>query len=132
MKILQKQNSSLKQKYSKILECSLIFSLILVAFLFYSFKSFEHENNLPIILINDFEVFDIPQTWQDKPKPPPSRPPYPVESEIDDPLSPDLKIEFPEQGLLASLGNPPPLPQLDEPDVWQFELVEEKLASFKK
>jgi protein TonB len=120
----------LKLKYRKVLEGSLMLSIIIVLFLFYSFKTFEHENKLPNIVIDDFEVFDIPQTHHNKPKPPPSRPPFPVEAEPDE-LVPDITIEVINEGLLASLGDPPPPPQLKEPDVYEFVKVQEKPVLLK-
>jgi len=132
MKNYQKRINILKQKYKKVLETSLSVSLIIVAFLLYSFKSFDHKMKLPKVLIDEFEIVDIPQTEHTKPKPPsPPLPPFPVEAEIDE-LIENVIIEFPTFSQIASLGAPPPLPQLDEPDVWTFEAVQEKPVLLKQ
>ena len=81
MKNYQKRISKLKRNYKKVLEISLSISLILVAFLFYSFKSFEHELKLPKVILDEMEIVDIPQTEHSKPKPPP--PPLPPIDEPD-------------------------------------------------
>jgi len=122
----QKTISNLKQKYKKVLETSLSISLILIAFLFYSFKSFENDNKLPIVIDGFLEIVDIPQTTQPNPKPRPPLPKIPTEIEDDDKILGDVIIEFPDQGYLASLGDALALPQIKEPDVWEFEKVEEK------
>jgi len=131
MKNYQKRINILKQKYKKVLETSLSVSLIIVAFLFYSFKSFDHKMKLPKVLIDEFEIVDIPQTEQNEPKPPPPLPPFPVEAEIDE-LVGDIPIDLFKPEVLVSLGAPPPLPQLDEPDVWTFEAVQEKPVLLKQ
>jgi len=132
MKNYQKGINVLKQKYKKVLETSLSVSLIIVAFLFYSFKSFDHEMKLPKVLIDEFEIVNIPQTTQPEHKPRPPLPKIPIETEDDDELSGDEIIDFPDHGYLASLGDPPLLPQLDEPDVWTFEAVQEKPVLLKQ
>ena len=47
----RKRISILKPKYKKVLEASLSVSLIFIAFLFYSFKSFDHEMKLQISFV---------------------------------------------------------------------------------
>ena len=96
-----------------------------MAFLFYSFKSFEHEYKLSTAPFLDFEVEFIEPTKPDTPKPPPSRPPIPVEAEIDE-FVPDIPVEIFKFHILAFLGNPLPLPQLEEFDVWNFEVVQQR------
>jgi protein TonB len=130
MNIFKKRISRLEQKYKKVLEVSLMFSLMIVALFFYSFKSFKHNTHLPDVSIDVFDVVEIPQTEQNNPEPSPIRPPYPVEIDGDE-LSPDIEIEYPTIDIFAKLGDAPPLPQLKEPDVWIFELVEEKPVVIK-
>ena len=85
---------------------------------------------MPIAPFLDFEIEFIEPTKPDTPKPPPSRPPMPVESEIDE-FVPDIPVEIFKPHILASLGDPLPLPQLEEPDVWDFEVVQEKPVLLK-
>jgi periplasmic protein TonB len=126
-----KKLNHLKQNHRKALESSLMLSLIIVAFLFYSFKSFDNKYKLPSAPSIDFEIEFIEPTKPDPPKPPPSKPPIPVEAEIDE-LAPDIPIDFFEEGPLASFGNPPPPPPIDEPDVYEFVHVQEKPVLLKQ
>lgn len=117
-------DSNFKQKYRIVLEISTILSLVIVAFLFYSFKAFENKANN----FNKYEppiiVFDTPLTKQNKPKPPPSCPQKPVEAEedelIDDVTIGDTDIDF-------TNFNDEIIPPPDEPaEELEFFAVSEK------
>jgi len=77
------------------------------------------------LILDDFEVLNVPQTIHPKPKPRPSLPKIPLEIE-DDEFSGDELTDFPDLDYLASLGDPPAMPQIKEPDIWDFEKVEQK------
>ena len=118
------RNGSLKQKYRKILETSSLLSLLIVAFLFYSFKSFKHESSFIDAKPTEIEVLPPPKTQQNKPKPPPSRPQIPIEAEDDDFLD-DVTIEntvIDFREIATDITAPP-----DDPDeIFEFYAVSEK------
>jgi len=94
----KQNNGFLKKNYRKVLESSTVLSLIVVAMLFYSFKTFKHDNQLPVAELGEFEVLPPPKTQQNKPKPPPKRPQIPIEIDDDDFMGdetiPDTDIDF--------------------------------------
>ena len=119
-----KRNGSLKQKYRTTLETSSLLSLLIIAFLFYSFKSFEHESSFIDTKPTEIEVLPPPKTQQNKPKPPPSRPQIPIEAEDDEFLEDvtieDTEIDFSE--ITTEIVAPP-----DDPDeIFEFYAVSEK------
>jgi len=74
----------LKLKYRKVLESSLVVSLMVLAIGFYSFKQFENISQLPESPDIQIEVIEIPPTEQISKPPPPSRPSIPVEADDDE------------------------------------------------
>ncbi len=61
----------LKLKYRKVLETSLVVSLMMLVILFFSFKQFETTTQLPESPDIQIEVIDIPPTEQISKPPPP-------------------------------------------------------------
>jgi protein TonB len=113
-----------KQKYRKILESSGVLSILILTLLFYSFKTFKYENKLPKAEVIVIEALPPLQTQQNKPKPPPSRPQIPVETEedelLDDVTIADTDINFNE--INTDVIAPP-----DDPDeIFEFFAVSEK------
>ena len=113
-----------KQKYRKMLESSGVLSILILILLFYSFKTFKYENKLPKAEVIVIEALPPPQTQQNKPKPPPSRPQIPVEAEedelLDDVTIADTDINFNE--INTDVIAPP-----DDPDeIFEFFAVSEK------
>lgn len=105
-------------------------SLIIVAFLFYSFKSFKHESKFFNAIPDIITVVLPPKTQQNKPKPPPSRPRIPVEAEddefFDDVTIDDTEIDF--SKFSTEIIAPP-----DEPvEELEFFAVSEKPVLLKK
>ena len=120
----KKPEVDLKLKYRKALEASLIFSLIILILMFYSFKQFETTAELPESPDIQIEVIEIPPTEQISKPPPPSRPSIPVEAE-DDELLDDVTIEDTEIIFDAPDEAPPPPPP-EEDEVFEFFAVSEK------
>ena len=76
---------SLKLKYRKVMELSLIISLAILIIVFQAFKVFEGKKNTGTKKVDiQIDVQDIPQTEQMKRPPAPSRPAVPIESEDED------------------------------------------------
>ena len=120
----KKPEVDLKLKYRKALEASLIFSLIILILMFYSFKQFETTAELPESPDIQIEVIEIPPTEQISKPPPPSRPSIPVEAE-DDELLDDVTIGDTEIIFDAPDEAPPPPPP-EEDEVFEFFAVSEK------
>jgi len=128
-----KQNNpdvDLKLKYRKVLESSLIVSLVLMAFMFYAFKQFENIAKLPESPDIQIEVVEIPPTEQISKPPPPSRPSIPIEAD-DDELLDDVTIEDTEIIFDAPEDAPPPPPPEDD-EVFEFFAVSEKPIMLKQ
>jgi protein TonB len=103
----------LKLNYRKVLETSLLASLMILILMFFSFKQFESITQLPESPDIQIEVIDIPPTEQISKPPPPSRPSIPVEAE-DDELLDDVTIEDTEIIFDAPEDAPPPPPPEDD------------------
>ena len=113
--MLSKKNPevSLKIKYRKVMELSLILSLVVLVIVFQAFKVFESkESTGPKKVDIQIDVQDIPQTEQVKRPPAPSRPAIPIESEDED-ISEDETIEDTEIDL-TELPPPPPAPEQED------------------
>ena len=120
----------LKLKYRKVLESSLIVSLVLMAFMFFAFKQFETTSRLPESPDIQIEVVEIPPTEQISKPPPPSRPSIPIEAD-DDELLDDVTIEDTEIIFDAPEDAPPPPPPEDD-EVFEFFAVSEKPVMLKQ
>ena len=120
----------LKSKYRKVLESSLIVSLVLMAFMFFAFKQFETTSRLPESPDIQIEVVEIPPTEQISKPPPPSRPSIPIEAD-DDELLDDVTIEDTEIIFDAPEDAPPPPPPEDD-EVFEFFAVSEKPVMLKQ
>lgn len=120
----------LKLKYRKVLESSLIVSLVLMAFMFFAFKQFENISRLPESPDIQIEVVEIPPTEQISKPPPPSRPSIPIEAD-DDELLDDVTIEDTEIIFDAPEDAPPPPPPEDD-EVFEFFAVSEKPIMLKQ
>ena len=131
MAAMNKKNPDvdLKLKYRKVLETSLVVSLMMLVILFFSFKQFETTTQLPESPDIQIEVIDIPPTEQISKPPPPSRPSIPIEAE-DDELLDDVTIEDTEIIFDAPENAPPPPPEDDE--VFEFFAVSEKPIMLKQ
>lgn len=111
----------LKLQYAKVLEISLIITLVLVSSVFIASKKLQFENKVVKTEAVVIKAEDIPITQQVKRPPPPARPSIPVESddpEIDD----DTTIDDIDWDI--SDEPPPPPPPPDE--VVDFFAVEFK------
>lgn len=106
-----KKNPSkdLKKQYKKLLELSLIASLVFHIFMFQGFKKFERKNFDLLSKISQLEVEEVPQTQQEKTAPPPARPTVPIPSEDEslpeDETIDDTILDFDEE---APPAPPPP------------------------
>jgi len=104
---------SLKVKYRKVMELSLIASLAMLIIVFQAFKVFEGKSGPGTQKVDiQIDVQDIPPTEQVKRPPAPARPAIPIESEDED-ISEDETIETTEIDL-TELPPPPPAPEEDE------------------
>jgi len=107
----------LRLKYKKVIEFTLVLSLLLCILLFQAFKKFEHEKTESNIELEKIKAEDIPQTQQEKLPPPPSRPAIPIESESED-IPEDATME--ETDIDFDEVPPPPPPPPDDDDQIQF------------
>jgi protein TonB len=114
----------LKLKYRKALEVGIIVSLLVMSGVFYSFKKFVSNFELPSQPDITIETIEIPLTQQIQKPPPPSRPSIPVESEDEDMLD-DVTIEETEV-TFEPLDELPPPPPPEEDEVFEFFAVSEK------
>ena len=131
---------SLKLKYQKMIELSLVISLAVLLVIFQAFKRFERKVEVQTKVDLEFEVQEIPQTEQQKRPPAPQRPTVPIESEDED-VPEDVTIESTEIDL-TELPPPPPPPEeeidesaqifvaYDEPPepIGGFAAIQEKLV----
>jgi protein TonB len=115
---------SLKLKYRKVMELSLIASLAILLIVFQAFKVFEEKSNLGDQKVDvQIDVQDIPKTEQVKRPPAPSRPAIPIESEDED-ISEDETIETTEIDL-TELPPPPPAPEQEDESATIFIAYDE-------
>ncbi len=123
--IYKKPEADLRLKYRKILEVSLIVSLILLIILLYSFKSFKTNVKVEKIIDTTFDVVDIPPTTQNSPPPPaPVRP-----SQFAIAEDPDFPEEIPISDLDRLFEAPTdvlPMPDGEEEPIVDFVDLSEK------
>ena len=125
MQALKKNpEADLKLKYQKVLEVGIIFSLLILVGVFYSFKKFESSFELPEQPDITIETIDIPLTQQIQKPPPPSRPSIPVEADEDEVMD-DVTIEDTDV-TFEPLDELPPPPPPEEDEVFEFFAVSEK------
>jgi protein TonB len=97
----------LRRKYQKVLEISIIISLLL---LIVAFKFFPEFKGGPAVLEGPQELFtveDIQHTKQENRPPPPPKPPIPIEAPSEDVLE-DIEISSTEIDFEAVVEAPPP------------------------
>ena len=117
MAVKKNPDVDLRLKYKKVIEFTLVLSLLFCIVLFQAFKSFEHEKVESGIEIEKIQAEEIPQTQQEKLPPPPSRPAIPIESESED-IPEDATIE--ETDIDFDEVPPPPPPPVEDDDQIQF------------
>ena len=107
--MIDRQNPevSLKAKYRKVVEISIITSLTLHIMLSVLFPRFHKETLDETSVQLDIEIEDIPQTEQFERPPPPARPAMPVESESEDLLD-DVTIDPTTIEEFEPIDAPPP------------------------
>ncbi len=115
----------LKLKYKKVIEFTLVLSLLLCIIIFQAFKKFEHKKAESKIEIKKIEAEEIPKTKQEKLPPPPSRPAIPIESESED-IPDDATIE--ETNIDFDEVPPPPEPPEEDEDQIVFVAYDEPPA----
>ena len=101
----------LRAKYKKVLELTLVISLLLCIFVFQAWKKFEYKKAETILELQKIQAEEIPQTQQEKLPPPPSRPAIPIESESED-IPEDATME--ETDIDFDEVPPPPPPPSEE------------------
>ncbi len=125
MKALQKRpEADLKMKYYRVLEASMAIALLLMIGVFYSFKKFETNVELPERPNIVIETIEIPQTQQIQKPPPPSKPSIPVEADDDEMLD-DVTIDDTEVTMEPTENLPPPPPP-EEDEIFEFFAVSQK------
>ncbi len=108
---------SLKLKYRKVLELSLVSALLIMVITFQSLRAINMaatETKTPDVQI---EVADIPLTEQIKRPPPPPRPSIPIPTESED-VPEDLTIETTDLDLTDIPPPPPPPEEEDELNIF--------------
>ena len=116
MAVKKNPNIDLKLKYRKVIEFTMVLSLLFCIILFQAFKKFEHKKVSQDFEIQKIEAEEIPQTQQEKLPPPPSRPAIPIESESED-IPEDATIEETEIDFDEVPPPPPPPPEDDEDQI---------------
>ena len=111
----------LKLQYQKVLETSLVITLLVVAVIMLSFKKFDFEREIAQPEQVTIKAEDIPITQQIKRPPPPARPSIPVESDDPD-IDEDITIDDVEWDITDEPPPPPPPPE----ETVDFFAVEEK------
>ena len=109
MVIRQNPKVSLKLKYQKVIELSLVIALAIMVLAFQAFKRFESTVEIQKVVIAPMDIQEIPQTEQQKRPPAPQRPTVPIESEDED-IPDDVTIETTDIDL-TELPPPPPPPE---------------------
>ena len=117
MALRKNPDVDLKLKYKKVIEFTLVLSLLICILLFQAFKKFEKEKVGSKIQIHKIQAEEIPQTLQEKLPPPPSRPAIPIESESED-IPEDATIE--ETDIDFNEVPPPPPPPAGDDEQIQF------------
>ncbi len=115
MTITKNPKIDLKSKYIKLIEMSLILSLIICIVLFQAFKRFDESRKVQKKYeATKIENIEVPQTQQEKIAPPPSRPAIPIESESED-IPDDATIDSTNIDF-EDLPPPPPPPPVEDTD----------------
>ena len=107
MALRKNPKADLRSKYQRVIEISLIISLVL---LIVAFKFFPDMSGGDAILEGPQELFtveDIQHTKQENRPPPPPKPPIPIEAPSDDVLE-DIEISDTEIDFEAQIEAPPP------------------------
>ncbi len=105
---------NLKLKYKKVIELSMILSLVIMLLVFQTLRAISLDETESKKLDIEIEVTDIPPTEQFKRPPPPPKPSIPIPTESED-VPEDLTID--ETALDLSDIPPPPPPPDDEGDM---------------
>ena len=121
----------LKQQYRKVLELSLVFSLLLLILTFYSFKKYEHKVELPPKPNIKLEVIKIPITKMPEKPPRPQLPSVPIGSD-DDEILDDVPIDLFEGNQNIDFSKLPPPPKDEEPDTFEYIAVAFKPKLIKR
>ena len=121
--------ADLRLKYKKVLETSIIVSLIILIGVFYSFKKFDIVVKLPESPDIKIEIMEIPPTQQIQRPPAPAKPLIPIEAEDDDMLD-DVTIE--ETDIVFDDYDDAPPPPPDDDEIFEFFAVSEKPQIIKK
>ncbi|NQS96901.1 MAG: energy transducer TonB [candidate division Zixibacteria bacterium] len=111
----------LKLQYKKVLETSLVITLLVIAVVLLAFKKFEFKRDVVQADQVTIKAEDIPITQQIKRPPPPARPSIPVESDDPD-IDEDITIDDVEWDITDEPPPPPPPPE----ETVDFFAVEEK------
>ncbi len=106
--------ANLKLKYKKVLELSMVLSLVIMLLVFQTLRAISLDETESKKLDIEIEVTDIPPTEQFKRPPPPPKPSIPIPTESED-IPEDLTID--ETALDLSDIPPPPPPPDDEGDM---------------
>ncbi len=121
--------ADLRLKYKKVLEASIIGSLIILIGVFFSFKKFDIAVKLPESPDIKIEIMEIPPTQQIQRPPAPPKPLIPIESEDDDMLD-DVTIE--ETDIVFDDYDDAPPPPPDDDEIFEFFAVSDKPKIIKK
>ena len=116
MAVKKDPNVDLKLKYKRVIEFTMVLSLLFCILIFQAFKKFERKKAIQDIEIQKIEAKEVPQTQQEKLPPPPSRPAIPIESESED-IPEDATIEETEIDFDEVPPPPPPPPEDDEDQI---------------
>ncbi len=106
--------ANLKLKYRKVIELSMILSLVIMLLVFQTLRAIDMDETESKKLDIEIEVTDIPPTEQFKRPPPPPKPSIPIPTESED-VPEDLTIEA--TALDLSDIPPPPPPPDEEGDM---------------
>jgi protein TonB len=132
LRLYKKEEVDLKLKYRKIFEWSLIFSIVALIIVFYSFKNFKSEAKLVRTVDTSLLVITVPQTIQQQLKPKPLKPVIPCPDDDPDLPSeltiPETEINF-NQSLEKLTAVIPPEPE--EPPVPYYILTEKPTLQYQ-
>ena len=107
MALVKSPKADLRAQYKRVIELSLIVSLVVLIVSFKYFPNVKEEKQVvqgPQELIN---MEDIQQTRQENRPPPPPKPPIPIEAPSEDVLQ-DIEIQSTELDVNADVAPPPP------------------------
>ncbi len=107
MALVKSPKADLRAQYKRVIELSLIVSLVVLIVSFKYFPNVKQEKQVvqgPQELIN---MEDIQQTRQENRPPPPPKPPIPIEAPSEDVLQ-DIEIQSTELDVNADVAPPPP------------------------